>query len=87
MDGNIIAWLVLGLVSGALAKFIMPGRDPGGLFVTIAIGIVGSFVGGYVGGQLMGLNMSAKGDLSFPSIGTAVFGALILLAGYRMLKR
>ena len=81
---NIIIWLVLGLVAGGLAKFIMPGKDPGGLLVTIGIGIAGSFVGGYVGNAL-GF-ATTTGGLSLGSIGTAIFGALVLLLGYRMLK-
>ena len=82
---TIVVWLVLGLVAGALAKFIMPGKDPGGLFATIAIGIVGSFVGGYAG-ELLGLS-TRTGGLSTESVGTAVLGALILLVGFRLLKR
>ncbi len=82
---NIIVWLVLGLVAGGLAKFIMPGKDPGGLLATIAIGIVGSFVGGYAG-ELLGLS-TRTGGLSVQSVGTAVLGALILLVGFRLLKR
>lgn len=85
MIGNIVVWLILGLVAGALAKFIMPGRDPGGLFVTIGIGIAGSFVGGYVGDALeIG---TRTGGLSLASIGTAVLGALILLTVFRVLKK
>ena len=85
MVGDIVVWLVLGLVAGALAKFIMPGKDPGGLFVTIGIGIAGSFVGGYIG-RALGL-AATTGGLSLGSVGTAVLGALVLLAGYRMVKK
>src|SRR5262245_47130699 len=46
---GIISWVFLGLVAGALAKFIMPGKDPGGIFVTIAIGIVGAILAGFLG--------------------------------------
>ncbi len=80
---GIIAWIVLGLVVGVLAKFIMPGKDPGGLFVTIAIGIAGAFVGGYLGG-LMGVG-SVTG-LNFVSLALATAGALLLLFLYRMFK-
>ncbi len=45
---GIIAWIVLGLIAGVLAKIIMPGRDPGGIIVTILIGIAGALVGGFV---------------------------------------
>lgn len=81
---NLAVWLILGLVAGALAKFIMPGKDPGGMLVTIAIGIAGSFLGGYLGGML-GIS-TQTGGLSLPSIATAVGGALVLLAGYRFIK-
>ena len=80
---GIITWVVLGLVVGVLAKFIMPGKDPGGIFVTILIGIAGAFVGGFVGsflglGDVTGFNLV--------SIGLATVGAVILLALYRMMK-
>ncbi|MEM7099659.1 MAG: GlsB/YeaQ/YmgE family stress response membrane protein [Pseudomonadota bacterium] len=80
---GIISWVVLGLVVGVLAKFIMPGKDPGGIFVTILIGIAGAFVGGFVGsflglGDVTGFNLV--------SVGLATVGAVILLAVYRMLK-
>jgi uncharacterized membrane protein YeaQ/YmgE (transglycosylase-associated protein family) len=80
---GIISWIVLGLIAGALAKWIMPGRDPGGIIVTIIIGIVGAMLGGWIGsmigfGSVTGVNLG--------SIVTAVVGALILLAVYRMVK-
>jgi uncharacterized membrane protein YeaQ/YmgE (transglycosylase-associated protein family) len=81
---GILAWIVLGLVAGALAKFIMPGRDPGGIIVTIILGIVGAVVGGFIG-TLLGF-----GDISgfdFRSVVIAVIGAIILLAIYRAVRR
>src|SRR2546428_10383853 len=77
---GIIAWIVLGLIAGVLAKLIMPGRDPGGIIVTMLIGIAGALVGGFVfslfgGGGVTGVNLG--------SIIVAVVGALIPLAGYR----
>jgi uncharacterized membrane protein YeaQ/YmgE (transglycosylase-associated protein family) len=80
---GIISWIVLGLIAGALAKWIMPGKDPGGMIVTIIIGIVGAMLGGWIGsmigfGSVTGVNLG--------SIVTAVVGALILLAVYRMVK-
>ena len=80
---GILTWLILGLVVGALAKFIMPGKDPGGIFITILIGIAGAFLGGFIG-SLLGL-----GDVTgfnLVSVGLATVGALVLLAGYRMFK-
>lgn len=68
-------WLaLLGLLAGAIAKFIMPGKDPGGIIVTMIIGILGSYVGNYIGGML-GLS-GGDGIMGFV---WAVVGALILL--------
>lgn len=80
---GIVAWLLLGLVVGVLAKWIMPGRDPGGLLVTIGIGIAGAFVGGYLATAL-GLGSITGFDLA--SLAIATGGAVLLLAGYRKLK-
>lgn len=81
---GLFTWILLGLVVGALAKFIMPGEDPGGLFITILIGIAGAFVGGFVGstlgiGDVTGFNLL--------SLALAVAGAVVLLALYRVAKR
>ena len=81
---GIISWLVLGLVVGALAKLLMPGKDPGGMFVTIGIGIAGALVGGGVG-SMLGLGDVRGFDLT--SLALATIGALLLLAVYRLLKR
>lgn len=80
---GILSWLLLGLIVGALAKWIMPGDDPGGIFVTMGIGIAGAFVGGFLA-SLVGLG--TVGGFSLGSIATATFGALVLLFGYRKLK-
>jgi uncharacterized membrane protein YeaQ/YmgE (transglycosylase-associated protein family) len=80
MIGSIIAWIVIGLVAGALAKLIMPGDDPGGIIVTILIGIAGAFVGGFLA-SLIGLG---EGGLIWTII-VATIGAFILLAIYRAL--
>ncbi|AHY45556.1 putative membrane protein [Rubrobacter radiotolerans] len=83
MIGSIIAWIVVGLIAGALAKFIMPGPDPGGIIVTILIGIAGAFVGGFVTQNILG--MGAGGFIW--TILVATLGAIILLAVYRLLTR
>ena len=81
---GIISWIVLGLVAGALAKWIMPGKDPGGIIVTMLIGIGGAVIGGWVG-SIVGLGSVTGFNLG--SVATAVVGALILLGAYRAFKR
>jgi uncharacterized membrane protein YeaQ/YmgE (transglycosylase-associated protein family) len=78
---GIIAWIVVGLIAGALAKLIMPGDDPGGFIVTILLGIVGAFVGGFVVNLLGGAGVSG---FNLWSILVATLGAIILLAIYRL---
>ncbi len=81
---TIVIWIIIGLIVGAVAKLLMPGRDPGGFIVTILLGIAGAFVGGWVGQQL-GIG-STEGVTSFDlgSLGLALLGAIILLALYRL---
>jgi uncharacterized membrane protein YeaQ/YmgE (transglycosylase-associated protein family) len=77
---EIIAWVVVGLIAGALGKLIMPGDDPGGIFVTILLGMVGAIVGGFITQNLLGLG---EGGFIW-SIIVATLGAIILLAIYRL---
>lgn len=79
---GILAWIVVGLIAGALAKLIMPGDDPGGIIVTILIGIVGAFIGGFVVQRLLG--GTGLTGFSIWSILVATLGAIILLAIYRL---
>jgi len=79
---GILAWCILGLIAGAIAKAIMPGRDPGGFIVTALIGIVGAVIGGFLGNLLFGI--SGVSGVDIRSILIAVVGALILLWIYRM---
>ena len=72
---------IIGLIVGALAKLIMPGKDPGGIIVTILLGVVGAFIGGYLG-TLLGLGSVDGFDVR--SFFIAVVGAVLLLAVYRM---
>ena len=78
--------IVIGLIAGALAKWVMPGPDPGGIIITILIGIVGSFVGGFVVQLLFG-GPKITGGISLVSILVATLGAIILLAVYRLITR
>jgi uncharacterized membrane protein YeaQ/YmgE (transglycosylase-associated protein family) len=80
MIGAILVWIIIGLIAGALAKLIMPGDDPGGIIVTILIGIAGAFVGGF----LLSLIGMGEGGWIWTII-VATIGAIILLAIYRML--
>jgi uncharacterized membrane protein YeaQ/YmgE (transglycosylase-associated protein family) len=75
--GQIIVWIIIGGIAGALAKLIMPGDDPGGFIVTILLGIAGAFIGGFLAG-LIGL-----GGGFIWTIILATIGAIILLAIYR----
>lgn len=79
--GSILSWVLFGLVAGAIAKAIHPGKDPGGWIVTILIGIAGAFVGGYLGGLVMAEPTS---NWSFKGFLFAVVGAVILLWLYRL---
>lgn len=79
---GILAWILFGLIAGAIAKAIHPGKDPGGWIVTIIIGILGAFLGGAVGTYLLGW-----GDVdgfNFRSFVLAVAGAILLLWIYAM---
>lgn len=77
---GILTWIIVGLIAGALAKLVMPGDDPGGIIVTILIGIVGAFIGGLVVGLLGGSGVTG---FNIWSILVAVIGAIILLVIYR----
>lgn len=78
------AWIVFGLIAGALAKFLMPGKNAGGFIVTILIGIAGAMVGGWIGtalgyGTVTGFNLG--------SFVTAILGSVLLLFLYRLIKK
>jgi uncharacterized membrane protein YeaQ/YmgE (transglycosylase-associated protein family) len=79
-----VSLIIVGLIAGILAKIAMPGPDPGGIILTIVIGIVGALIGGYViellgGPRVTGINLS--------SILVATLGSIILLAIYRLITR
>ncbi|MCG8391902.1 MAG: GlsB/YeaQ/YmgE family stress response membrane protein [Pseudomonadales bacterium] len=81
---GILSWIVFGLIAGIIAKWIMPGKDPGGFIITILLGIAGAFVGGWLG-SLVG--MGSMGSFSLGSFVTAIVGALVLLFLYRVVKK
>jgi uncharacterized membrane protein YeaQ/YmgE (transglycosylase-associated protein family) len=81
---GILLWAVLGLIAGALAKFVMPGKAPGGILVTIALGIVGAVVGGFIGTQF------GLGDISgfnLHSMLLAVGGGVLVLFIYGLVTK
>jgi uncharacterized membrane protein YeaQ/YmgE (transglycosylase-associated protein family) len=80
---GILSWIVLGLVVGVLAKWIMPGPDSSGLVMTILLGVAGAFVGGWIGTQL---GMGSVTGFNFGSLALAVAGALLLLFLNRKLR-
>lgn len=79
-----LSWIIFGLIAGALAKFVMPGRDPGGCIITPLLGIGGAVLGGWVA-TLLGFGTFSGFDLR--SFLMAVAGAILLLLLYRMIKR
>lgn len=81
---GILSWIVFGLIAGLIAKLIMPGNDPGGFIITILLGIVGAVVGGFIAN---GLGYGGVDGFNFGSFIVAVIGSLVLLIGYRMLRR
>ena len=79
-------WILLGLLAGTLAKFLVPGRDPSGCIVTIVLGVVGAFIGGLIGTWL-GWGSVTRGSFDLRSIGLATLGAILLLLLGRMVRR
>ena len=87
---GILAWLVLGLIAGALAKLIYPGNQGGGIIATIGLGILGALVGGFLGQTLLGSSGAAAasvGALSIPSVIFAVLGAMLLIFIWGLITR
>jgi len=79
---GILAWIVVGLIGGALAKLLMPGKDPGGIIVTILLGIAGAVLGGVIA---VALDISnGIDDFDIGSIFLSIVGAMILLLAYRL---
>jgi uncharacterized membrane protein YeaQ/YmgE (transglycosylase-associated protein family) len=80
---GIIAFIILGLIAGAIAKALLPGDDPGGIIITALIGIAGALIGGFVAAAVFGADpMDEFFDIS--SWLTAIIGAMVLLLAYRM---
>jgi len=78
---SILGWILFGLIVGVVAKLIMPGPDPGGMIVTIFLGIVGALIGGFIGRML---GWYGEGDpVGFIMV---VIGAIVVLFGYRKIS-
>ncbi len=82
MNHGIIATILIGLIVGALAKLIMPGKDPGGIIITIILGIAGAFVGTFLG-RLIGLYQDPGQGAGWIM---SLVGALVLLGLYRLIR-
>jgi uncharacterized membrane protein YeaQ/YmgE (transglycosylase-associated protein family) len=80
---SIIGWIVLGLLAGAIAKALLPGRDPGGLIGTAFTGVVGAFLGGWISAKWLGRPID-KSFFDGPTWIAAIGGALVLLIAYRL---
>ena len=81
---GIIAWIVLGLIVGIIAKAIMPGRDGGGIILTAVLGIVGGFLGGFLGRLIFHVDLGGFFDLRTWLL--AILGSVIVLAVFRLLR-
>jgi len=81
---GIISWIILGLFAGAIAKILLPGRDPGGLIGTTLIGIAGAFIGGWLSARFLDRPV-VKDFFDLYTWGAAIAGSLVLLIGYRLL--
>jgi uncharacterized membrane protein YeaQ/YmgE (transglycosylase-associated protein family) len=80
---GILSWIVFGLIAGALAKFLMPGQDPGGCIITIIIGVIGAVLGGYLATML---GYGGISGFDFRSFVIAVIGSILLLIIWRMIR-
>ncbi|MFI6422646.1 GlsB/YeaQ/YmgE family stress response membrane protein [Streptomyces sp. NPDC050842] len=83
---GIIAWIILGLLAGIIAKMLMPGKDPGGFIITTLIGIAGALLGGWLGKVIFGVD-SVDGFFELSTWIAAIVGSLVLLALYRLFAR
>ena len=80
---GLIGWIVFGLIAGAIAKFIMPGKDPGGCIITMIIGVIGALLGGFIA---TALGFGGISGFDWRSMFIAILGALLLLFIWRMIS-
>lgn len=81
---GIIAWIIIGLLAGGIAKALVPGKDPGGCLITMLIGVVGGLLGGWLGKVIFGVD-SINGFFHLSTWIAAVVGSVIVLLVYRLL--
>lgn len=80
---GLLSWIVFGLIAGAIAKMLMPGKDPGGCILTIIIGVVGALLGGFIATWL---GYGGVSGFDFRSFVIAVLGSILLLGIWRMMS-
>jgi uncharacterized membrane protein YeaQ/YmgE (transglycosylase-associated protein family) len=81
---SVLGWIVLGLITGAIAKLLMPGKDPGGLIATVLIGIAGAMIGGWAGTRL---GYGSVTGFDVRSLALSIGGAIFLLILYRIVRK
>ncbi len=81
---GILSWIILGLLAGAIAKWIRPGKDPGGCIITMLIGIAGAFIGGWIGSML---GLGTVDEFNFRTLLLAIGGAIIVLWIYALVTK
>ena len=81
---GILSWILMGLIAGLLAKFIMPGKDPGGIIITILLGIGGALIGGFIASRL---GIGSVTGLNLKSILISIGGAVLILIIYHLLRK
>ena len=82
---TIIGWIIIGLLAGAIAKLILPGRQGGGWLITLVLGLVGALLGGWLGSLLFGVDLA--GPFNFMTLLLAIGGAIIVLLIYGLVTR
>lgn len=81
---GLLSWIVMGLIAGAVAKLLLPGRDPGGCIITVVIGVIGAVLGGFIATWL---GFGGISGFDFRSLVIAILGAIIFLVVLRLLRR
>jgi len=82
---GILGWIVLGLIAGAIAKAILPGRQGGGWIATLLLGVVGALVGGFIGSAIFGIGLETFWSLETWIV--AILGSILVLAIYGLITR